>query len=281
MSLADLQAILPPPPKPKDVGSEAAWTAAEAALGIAYPLDFKEFIATYGSCTIGGAITLINPMSVEWSGAPSSATLPRIARPAAGVAQSLRQSAGHLALRDGVDARRVRRLRLGRIARTAPVDAGAAMAPTAWTLSLGTGGFWAGSAVVDGKCSRGVAGRAGRSDRGTACVREGHDGTACRLAHAYDSSCRGCQRQGSRCFAGRHVRPEWCDGEHRRARQHCPTAFHAETPGPCGMARLSSNTSSWPQAPQRPIGPGIRRRGPRRLPVQGRHLSTPPSACRA
>lgn len=59
-----------------DAGSPSDWAAAESALGISYPRDFQEFIGTYGSGAIDGIISVINPMSVSWRGAPAFDTLP-------------------------------------------------------------------------------------------------------------------------------------------------------------------------------------------------------------
>jgi hypothetical protein len=75
--LADLQLVLRPPRKPKHTGSPVEWAAAEAALGVQYPADFKQYIAAYGSGTVGQVITVLNPMSVDWAGAPKFSTLPR------------------------------------------------------------------------------------------------------------------------------------------------------------------------------------------------------------
>ena len=77
MSVEDVQGALTPPRKPKDTGSPTAWAAAESALGITFPGDFKAFIATYGSGTIGKVISLLNPMSVDWTGAPAAKRLPQ------------------------------------------------------------------------------------------------------------------------------------------------------------------------------------------------------------
>jgi hypothetical protein len=54
----------------------AQWTAAEETLGIAYPPDFRDYIATYGSGTVGTVIEVLNPMSVDWTGAPAFHSLP-------------------------------------------------------------------------------------------------------------------------------------------------------------------------------------------------------------
>ena len=66
MAIADLHAVLPPPKRPLHPGTPAAWAAAEAALGLSYPPDFKAAIASYGSGAIGGSIALLNPMDVAW-----------------------------------------------------------------------------------------------------------------------------------------------------------------------------------------------------------------------
>lgn len=76
MSLADLRRILTPPARPRDTGAPAQWAAAEAALGISHPPDFKDYIATYGSGTVGAVIEVFNPMSVDWSDAQAFVALP-------------------------------------------------------------------------------------------------------------------------------------------------------------------------------------------------------------
>jgi hypothetical protein len=73
---ADLRRLLPPPARPRDTGAPAQWAAAEAALGLIHPPDFKDYIATYGSGTVGTVIEVLNPMSVDWADAPSFSTLP-------------------------------------------------------------------------------------------------------------------------------------------------------------------------------------------------------------
>jgi hypothetical protein len=75
-ALENLHRILTPPPKPVDTGSPAAWVAAESALGISYPPDFKEYVATYGSGTLSKVIGVFNPMSVDWAEAPPFTVLP-------------------------------------------------------------------------------------------------------------------------------------------------------------------------------------------------------------
>jgi hypothetical protein len=77
VTLTDLRRVLPPPAKPTDTGSPAAWRAVEAALGVRYPPDFRDLIATYGSGMIDGVIALLNPIGVDWTGAPPFASLPR------------------------------------------------------------------------------------------------------------------------------------------------------------------------------------------------------------
>jgi hypothetical protein len=77
VTLKDLRQSLPSPAKPRNTGSPAAWDAAEAALGIRYPPDFRDLVAAYGSGTISSVITLLNPMEVDWAGAPGFSSLPR------------------------------------------------------------------------------------------------------------------------------------------------------------------------------------------------------------
>jgi hypothetical protein len=77
VSWVDLRRILTPPSRPKDTGVPAQWSAAETALGIIYPSDFKEYVATYGSGTIGAVITVLNPISVDWTAAPAFDALPK------------------------------------------------------------------------------------------------------------------------------------------------------------------------------------------------------------
>lgn len=61
MTITSLSRVLPPPPSPKETKGD--WLAFEGAIGTQLPDDFKEFIETYGSGTIGNFISVLNPFS--------------------------------------------------------------------------------------------------------------------------------------------------------------------------------------------------------------------------
>jgi len=62
MSVAELRALVPPPSAPVDPGSPQEWAAIEQRLGLVFPADYKEYIATYGSGAFPGLLFVMNPM---------------------------------------------------------------------------------------------------------------------------------------------------------------------------------------------------------------------------
>jgi hypothetical protein len=63
MSLQTLAQIVTPPTDPVDSGSVDEWLAIEEKLGTPLPTDYKEYINTYGTGTIGSFLWPYNPFS--------------------------------------------------------------------------------------------------------------------------------------------------------------------------------------------------------------------------
>lgn len=63
MTLGKLQDILAIPETPRD--NRGDWSKVEAALGVALPNDYKEFIERYGSIYIADFLMLLNPFSAS------------------------------------------------------------------------------------------------------------------------------------------------------------------------------------------------------------------------
>lgn len=61
MTLSDLVARMDPPADPVD--PEGSWPAVEAALGTPLPQEYKHFIGTYGSGSINGFLSILNPFA--------------------------------------------------------------------------------------------------------------------------------------------------------------------------------------------------------------------------
>jgi len=59
--LSKLTEIVPPPKKPKGVGTAAQWSKAESELGISLPDDYRQFIETYGSGLFAGFYVIYSP----------------------------------------------------------------------------------------------------------------------------------------------------------------------------------------------------------------------------
>jgi hypothetical protein len=55
--------ILQPPDRPLEVPDPGAWEEVERALGIAFPADYKSFVATYGSGSVDDFLLVLNPFS--------------------------------------------------------------------------------------------------------------------------------------------------------------------------------------------------------------------------
>lgn len=65
MMLQALLAVLPQPERPLETGDEGSWLVFEASIGITFPVDYKEYITTFGSGSIGAFIMPYNPFCLE------------------------------------------------------------------------------------------------------------------------------------------------------------------------------------------------------------------------
>jgi len=65
MSIDSLTSLIQPPVKPSQVGSCSDWTLVEEELGVEYPSDFKAFVNSYGSGSIGRFYWVWNPYSKD------------------------------------------------------------------------------------------------------------------------------------------------------------------------------------------------------------------------
>src|SRR5262249_22787510 len=63
MSIRELTALVKPPSRPTDVPKRPAWKPVEKLIGTAFPKDFKNFIAAFGSGTLGHFVIVLNPFS--------------------------------------------------------------------------------------------------------------------------------------------------------------------------------------------------------------------------
>jgi SMI1-KNR4 cell-wall len=61
MAVADVTALIPSPAFPNQVGSLDEWRAVERELGVTLPLDFREFVFTYGTGQLGRFYSVWNP----------------------------------------------------------------------------------------------------------------------------------------------------------------------------------------------------------------------------
>ncbi len=64
-SLRSLQQVAPPPSIPLETGTPADWPRAEAALPLALPPDYREFIQAYGSGCFRRFLWPLNPVSED------------------------------------------------------------------------------------------------------------------------------------------------------------------------------------------------------------------------
>jgi hypothetical protein len=67
MSIAELQALVPPPVTPFEVGTSDRWQEVEDRLGLKLPRDYKEFICAYGSGLFAGLYVVHNPFAASRS----------------------------------------------------------------------------------------------------------------------------------------------------------------------------------------------------------------------
>ncbi|KUL34919.1 hypothetical protein ADL22_29295 [Streptomyces sp. NRRL F-4489] len=74
-SLRQLTEIMPPHAGAGDV---VDWTAAEATLGVSFPQDYRDFVATYGAGTISDALFVFSSLPTE----PKSRTIGRLPKAA-------------------------------------------------------------------------------------------------------------------------------------------------------------------------------------------------------
>lgn len=63
MSLQALINTMTPPDAPLETGSPGAWSSIENRIGTRLPADYKEYIATYGTGSIGDFLWPYNPFS--------------------------------------------------------------------------------------------------------------------------------------------------------------------------------------------------------------------------
>ncbi len=64
--LSRIRQLIPPPAAPVGTGTPDKWQSVEQALGTTLPLDYKQFIDTYGTGWFAGYIALISPFYEEW-----------------------------------------------------------------------------------------------------------------------------------------------------------------------------------------------------------------------
>jgi hypothetical protein len=63
MSLQILTHVMPPPVDPEETGSTNEWQSVEETIGTRLPSDYKQYINTYGSGSIGDFLWPYNPFS--------------------------------------------------------------------------------------------------------------------------------------------------------------------------------------------------------------------------
>jgi hypothetical protein len=61
--LDQLLSLVSGPPDPVEAGTRQGWVNVEQVLGIVLPLDYMDFINTFGSGQVGGFIAVLNPFS--------------------------------------------------------------------------------------------------------------------------------------------------------------------------------------------------------------------------
>ena len=68
MSIEELTAIVKPPKKPVQVGSDFQWARICAKLGVVFPDDYRDFCRTYGSgAFLDGEIYVFNAFDPEFA----------------------------------------------------------------------------------------------------------------------------------------------------------------------------------------------------------------------
>ena len=67
MSIEELTAIVKPPKRPVQVGSDSQWRKICAKLGVVFPHDYRDYCRTYGSgAFLGGEIYIFNAFDPEF-----------------------------------------------------------------------------------------------------------------------------------------------------------------------------------------------------------------------
>jgi hypothetical protein len=65
MSISELIKLVPPPPKPFEVGTLGQWREIEERLGVKLPRDYREFVFAYGSGLFAGLYRVYNPFAAS------------------------------------------------------------------------------------------------------------------------------------------------------------------------------------------------------------------------
>src|SRR5687767_3998095 len=63
MSIHQLRSLVKPPKCSVEVPSESDWRRSESQLGIEFPEDYRQYIATYGSGLLAKWIRVTNPIA--------------------------------------------------------------------------------------------------------------------------------------------------------------------------------------------------------------------------
>lgn len=69
MSIKELTAIIRPPQKPVEVPKNPNWNKIEKKLGVPLPSDYRDFVVTYGTGTLGRFVIVCNAFSTIEGGA--------------------------------------------------------------------------------------------------------------------------------------------------------------------------------------------------------------------
>jgi hypothetical protein len=49
MAIGDLTALIMPPAEPNQIGAPEEWMWVEQELGVTFPIDFRQYVHTYGT----------------------------------------------------------------------------------------------------------------------------------------------------------------------------------------------------------------------------------------
>ena len=61
--ISSLTKLMRPPDNPSETPNGGGWESVEARLGIELPLDYKEFVASYGTGSVDNFLWVLNPFS--------------------------------------------------------------------------------------------------------------------------------------------------------------------------------------------------------------------------